>query len=112
MALKDVNIKLLELQEMTVENTGELLEINKSTNSLFAAFFKQIAVEAGDRKEAMDELAKGLKGGGEKSEEKKVDKVIEKAKKGIFPSLILGNFLEQIGISALLQNLPAIGLFL
>jgi hypothetical protein len=119
MALKDVNIKLLELQEMstlaqemTVENTGELLEINKSTNSLFAAFFKQLAVEAGDRKEAMDELAKGLKGGGAKSEEKKVDKVIEKAKKGIFPSLILGNFLEQIGISALLQNLPAIGLFL
>ena len=112
MALKDVNIKLLEQQEMTVENTGELLEVNKSTNSLFAAFFKQLAVEAGDRKEAMDELAKALKGGGAKSDEKKVDKVVEKAKKGIFPALVLGNFMEQIGITALLGSLPAVGLFL
>ena len=113
MALKDVNIKLLEQQEMTVENTGELLSVNKSTNSLFAAFFKQLAVEAGDRKEQMDELAKALgKGSDAKSDEKKVDKVIEKAKKGIFPSLVLGNFLEQIGITALLGSLPAIGLFL
>ena len=113
MALKEVNIKLLEQQEMTVENTGELLEVNKSTNSLFAAFFKQLAVEAGDRKEAMDELAKALKGSGSaKSDEKKVDKVVEKAKKGIFPALVLGNFMEQIGITALIASLPAIGLFL
>ena len=113
MALKDVNIKLLEQQEMTVENTGELLSVNKSTNSLFAAFFKQLAVEAGDRKEQMDELAKALKGGSSaKSDEKKVDKVIEKAKKGIFPKLVLGEFLQKIGITTLLGSLPAIGLFL
>ena len=114
MALKDVNIKLLEQQEMTVENTGELLSVNKSTNSLFAAFFKQLAVEAGDRKEQMDELAKALgKGKGDaKSDEKKVDNIIDKAKKGIFPSLIKKDFLAQMGITALLGSLPAIGLFL
>jgi len=116
MALRDITEKMQVEQQAalgetafftreTAENTGE-------TNKLFAAFFKQLAVEAGDRKEAMNELKKAVgKGDGGGGAKEKLKEKVEKKKDGLFAGFVLGNFLEQIGLSTLLANLPAIGLF-
>ena len=116
MALKDVTEKIQVEQQAalgetafftarTAENTGE-------TNKLFAAFFKQLAVEAGDRKEEMNELKKAMgKGGSGGDEKSKVKEAVKDPKKALFAGLAIGNFIESIGLSALIASLPAIGKF-
>lgn len=75
----------------TAEGIEQLLALTVTSNKLFSDYFKQQKVEAGDRKETLNELKKGRKGSGGGS--------VGGATKAIKPNKLLkeGMFNERIG---------------